>query len=58
MLVKVLDGSGVNGHAWFFYGALSNVGYILTVTDSATGERRTDSNPAGTFASVADTEAF
>jgi hypothetical protein len=41
-----------------FYGALSNVQYSLTVTDTATGATRTYTNPAGQFASVADTGAF
>jgi len=58
VVLKVLDGRGVNGHHWVFYGALSSVEYALTVTDTATGAVRRYENPAGRLASVADTEAF
>lgn len=37
LVVKVLDGTPVNGKTWVFYGALTDVGYTLTVTDTATG---------------------
>jgi ELWxxDGT repeat protein len=57
-VVKVLDGHGVNGHDWVFYGALSNVEYDLTVTDTQTGAARLYRNPPGRLASVADTFAF
>ncbi len=57
-VLKVLDGRGVNGHFWTFYGALSNVGYDLTVTDTQTGAARRYSNPLGQFASVGDTHSF
>jgi hypothetical protein len=58
LIVKVLDGRTVNGHFWVFYGALSNVEYTLRVTDAVTGAVRTYRNPAGTFASRGDVEAF
>jgi len=58
VFTKVLDGHAVNGKVWFFYGALSNVEYTLTVTDTATGAVRTYHNPSGRFGSVADTGAF
>jgi hypothetical protein len=58
VVLKVLDGRPVNGHFWVFYGALANVEYTLTVTDTETGEVRTYLNPAGRFASLADTAAF
>ncbi|HKI02914.1 MAG TPA: ELWxxDGT repeat protein [Thermoanaerobaculia bacterium] len=57
-VVKVLDARGVNGHQWVFYGALSNVEYSLTVTDTQTGLARRYFNPQGHFASVGDTHAF
>ena len=28
-VVKILDGRGINGHFWVFYGALTNVGYTI-----------------------------
>ncbi|MFL6293236.1 MAG: ELWxxDGT repeat protein [Thermoanaerobaculia bacterium] len=58
VLLKVLDGRPVTGRFWVFYGALSNVEYTLTVTDSLTGEVKEYRNPSGRFASVADTGAF
>ncbi len=58
LIVKVVDGNAVNGHFWVFYGALSDVEYTITVTDTQTGTSRTYSNPQGRLASVADTSAF
>ncbi|MEM6701666.1 MAG: hypothetical protein AAF690_03120 [Acidobacteriota bacterium] len=58
LVVKVLDARAVNGRFWVFYGALSDVEYVMTVTDTETGERREYRNPAGTFASRGDTAAF
>ena len=58
LVVKVLDGRPLNGRFWLFYGALSNVEYTLTVTDTETGAMRTYRNPSGRFASVADIGAF
>ena len=58
LIVKVLDARNVNGHFWVFYGALSNVEFDITVTDTTTGDSRTFHNEAGNFASVGDTEAF
>jgi ELWxxDGT repeat protein len=57
-VLKVLDGRSLNGHVWVFYGALSNVEYNLTVTDTQTGIARRYFNPRGQFASVGDTQAF
>ncbi len=58
VILKALDGRGVNGHHWVFYGALSSVEYILTVTDTQTGAVRRYVNPPGRLGSVADTIAF
>ncbi len=57
-MLKVLDGTAVNGHFWVYYGALSNVKYTLTVTDTMTGHVKTYQNPLGRFASAGDTLAF
>jgi hypothetical protein len=58
LIVKAVDGRAFNGYFWVFYGALSNVEYTITVTDTATGQVKTYFNPQGTLASVADTAAF
>ncbi len=58
LVVKVLDGRSLTGHFWVFYGALSNVEYTLTVTDSVTGHSTEYHNPAGRFASVGDVTAL
>jgi ELWxxDGT repeat protein len=58
VVLKVLDGRQLDGHVWVFYGALSDVEYELTVTDTQTGVTRRYDNPPGQLASVADTHAF
>ena len=58
LVVKVLDGSGVNDRFWVYYGALSNVEYTLSVEDTVSGEVRTYQNPLGNLASAADVSAF
>ncbi len=58
LIMKIVDGRALNGHFWFFYGALSNVQYTITVTDTQTGDWKTYNNPQGTQASRADTSAF
>ncbi len=58
LVVKVVDGTAVNGNFWFFSGALSDVEYTIDVTDTRTGATRTYTNAQGTLASSADTSAF
>ena len=58
LVIKVLDGTPVNGQYWVFYGALSNVEYTIKVTDTVTGYEKTFANPSGNLASVADTSGF
>lgn len=58
LVVKVLDARSINGHFWVFYGALSDVQYTITVTDSLTGRQRIYENPQGKLASVGDILAF
>jgi len=57
-MIKILDGRGANGHFWIIFGALSDVEYTITVTDTETGERRTYANRRGQLASRADLDAF
>jgi poly(3-hydroxybutyrate) depolymerase len=59
MLVKVLDGCGLNQRVWVFAAATTNVAYTLTVTDTVTGKFKTYQNQAGrAAAAVTDTDAF
>ena len=58
LVLKVVDGTTFNGHFWVFYGALSDLEYTITVTDTTTGAVKTYHNPLGTTASVADVNAF
>ena len=58
LVIKVVDGRSFNGKFWVFYGALSDVEYTITVTDTETGTERIYFNPAGRLASAADTAAF
>ena len=59
MLVKVLDGCGINGHYWVFAAATTDVEYELTVRDSLTHESRTWRNPLGVASpAITDTAAL
>src|SRR5258708_8859109 len=58
LMVKTLDGRGLNDHYWFFYGALSNVEYWITVHDLASGAVRTYYNAPGNICAGPDTAAF
>lgn len=58
LVVKILDGTPVNGKVWVFYGALSDVGYTLRVRETATGDVAEYVNPPGNICGAADTAAF
>ena len=58
LAVKVLDGRGINGRFWLLYGALSDVEYEITVTDTVTGQSKTYRNEAGSICGEIDTLAF
>ncbi|MFL6258421.1 MAG: fibronectin type III domain-containing protein [Thermoanaerobaculia bacterium] len=59
LLVKVLDGCAGNGHYWVFVGPATNLQYLLTVTDTRTGQARAYFNPQGVSPqAVTDTYAF
>jgi uncharacterized repeat protein (TIGR01451 family) len=58
VVVKILDGRALNDHFWVFYGALSNVAYTITITDTVTNEVKQYANELGAFASEGDNTAF
>ncbi len=58
LVVKIIDGGAFNGKFWFFYGALSDVEYTITVTDTLTSAVRTYHNAPGNICGFADTSAF
>jgi|GEM_PF-975624 len=59
LMVKVLDGCGVNGHRWVFSAATTNLAYTLRVTDTETLEEWRHDNLAGEPApAVTATDAF
>jgi ELWxxDGT repeat protein len=58
LVVKILDGTAVNGRFWVFYGGLSDVAYTITVTDTETGEQAVYDNPPGEICGRGDTTAF
>ena len=59
VLVKVLDGCGINGRMWVLGAATTDLGYRILVTDTVTGESRSYVNEPGQPApAIIDTEAF
>jgi len=58
MVIKVLDGTWLNGHFWIYYGSLSNVQFEVTITDVETGYTKIYRNELGGFASVGDVEGI
>ena len=58
VLIKVLDGCGVNGHRWVFVAPVTDLAFNLVV-ESPSGERWTHSNRLGRTADAAsDVSAF
>ncbi len=59
VVLKMVDAGTFNQHFWVYYGALSNVEYTLTVTDTvAGGPPRIYHNDLGQFGSFGDITAF
>jgi ELWxxDGT repeat protein len=58
LMVKILDARALDGSFWVFYGALTNVEYTLTVTDTETDRTWERFNPLGQFASDGETGVF
>jgi hypothetical protein len=58
LVVKILDGTDLNGKIWVFYGSLSDVEYTVRVTDTVTGQFKTWRNQQGSLSGAADTSAL
>lgn len=59
LLVKSIDGCGLNRRFWVFAGGLTDVETKLAVEDTATGQIRQYTSPQGTsFVPLQDTDAF
>ncbi|HVT15321.1 MAG TPA: NBR1-Ig-like domain-containing protein [Thermoanaerobaculia bacterium] len=58
LVVKVLDGRALTGKFWFFYGALSDVAYTITLTDTVTGSSKRYHNRQGNLCGLGDTAAL
>ncbi len=58
LVIKSLDGCGVNNRFWTFGAALTDVEVDIRVDDTATGQSVAYFNPAGPFAPILDTDAF
>jgi uncharacterized protein (DUF427 family) len=59
LLIKVLNGCGLNNHYWVFGAGATNVNYTVTVKDLSTGATWEYENPQGhSSAAIADTSAF
>ncbi len=57
-VVKVLDGTPINGHYWLYFGALSDLEYTLSALDVETGRVRHYFNPRGVAAAFGDVNAL
>jgi hypothetical protein len=57
ILVKVLDGTSLNGRYWVYFGALTDQAYTVEVTDTATGAVKSYPSP-GAYCGTGDTSAF
>ena len=58
LVLKVLDGTALNGSFWVFFGALSDVEYWVTVEDTEGEQRRTYHNPPKEICGQSDNAAF
>lgn len=58
LIAKMIDARPLTGSFWFFYGALTNLEYWITVTDTDSGDVSTYYNPPNVLGAEADTRAF
>lgn len=57
--IKLLDGCAVNGHVWVYGASTTDLGYLIRVTDTATGEAKEYRNePGSPAAAITDAAAF
>ena len=58
LVVKLLDGTTINGKHWLFYGALSDVEYEIKIYDTVSGTTRVYRNERGNLCGGADVAAL
>jgi hypothetical protein len=59
VLIKVLDGCGVNGRAWVFAASTTDLGFTIRVEDTATGEvKEYRAEPGAPASAITDMKAF
>ena len=59
ILVKVLNGCDIDGHYWVYGASTTDLGYVIRVTDTATGGVREYRNePGQPAAAITDARAF
>ena len=59
VLIKVLDGCSMNGHVWVYGTSTTDLGYVIRVTDTATGAVKEYRNEPGQPApAITDAAAF
>lgn len=57
-IVKLLDGTAINGHQWAFVGGLTDLEYFFVVKDTEAGTQRLYHKSAGDLCGLADTSAL
>lgn len=58
MLIKVVNGCGLNDHFWIYFGTTTNVGFTVTVRDSVLNNMWSYENPDLTAGQVQDINAL
>jgi hypothetical protein len=59
VVIKVLDACAIDDHFWVFGSGLTNLGVVLTVTDTQSGTVMTYTNPDGSaFLPIQDFASF
>ena len=57
LLIKMVDGCGLNDRFWVYYAATTNVAFTIVVDDTFTGARKTYSNGLGSTSNIAKTDS-